>query len=1579
MDQTTDINDKVADGDRANNEDAAFTEKLKAVLSRTRDRLVDRNLRNKLISTNLSATRTKSVRIFGSQSEFVFSKLLLEKFEFSFVAAGEVDEENQNYPLVVASEQKVAGNELATRLSKDGLKKKLRALYYEAREVEEEQGVNLLFLALGFLKWYESDSSDTERFAPLVLIPVELSRSGAQDAFKLKIRDDDLFTNISLKLWLREQNSITLPDIPEDDIWSITEYFKKVRESVQGEKRWEVIDNESVLGLFSFNKFMLWRDLDPDTWPQGYGLLEHPVIRQLLLPPKDLGDPEPPVIDPDELIDDHFTPQDLCYVVDADSSQTEAIQTVLAGKHLVIQGPPGTGKSQTITNIIAAAVKQGKRVLFVAEKMAALNVVHDRLEKAGLKVITLELHSRKATKSGVLQQIRESVDSKAYPAVADKVFNSLVESQTFLNSHANRVNSVRLPWGMSAFEIIGEISKLQRRGLNLFNFDIPNANKYSNKTIAELTEKLKKLTDRLAISGVPSRHPWRESTVEILTPMDIDRLAINLEHLTIKLDEIHQTLLMLGQSLSVEAETFCALNLGELRRLSIIAGQIETAPKVSTQVLSNTKLQTQRAEILNIASKLEDLKSSLKSISDQLIADWESCDLVKLRTQFAGSGGRLFSIFSKVYRSSVAEFKGMSKDGLPKGFKNQLALLDNALLAKRVKSEINDFDVDVRLALGEAWQADRSDPELLLSISRWYESIGIVDETQLSIIAKLFSDSKSRAEFILLANRIDEVEISMKSVCDAVRFNENSYKTKSIGALRNEFHFYLKNIDRLNEWPNVRGAMIELKGEIGDSCYSAIYDGSIQAEHIVPAIRVSILEKIWKDLVVEDESLSRVDAFTLDRYLETFKAADRNRLEVAKAEVLHAYSNARPNGSTGQMAVIRQELEKKSRLFPVRKLMNRAGQAVHSLKPVFLMSPMSIAQFLEPGTVTFDLLLIDEASQIRPEDALGAIARARQVVVVGDSKQLPPTSFFSRLSEDTDDSSDDIENDGNFLEEVESVLGLCSGVFKNNLMLRWHYRSQHPGLIAVSNRNFYEDKLLLPPSVLRAKSSSSLGVSLISSPPNGYQRGGPDGGRNVLEAELIAKEVINFARTSPDKSLGVAAFSVKQRDAIRDLIDEYRSKNPDLEPFFSVTKDEPFFVKNLESIQGDERDVIFISVGYGRDTDGRLTQAFGPLGIDGGERRLNVLISRAKERCTVFSSITAQDIQPVAGKLGVNAFREFLQFAQSGYFDVPINTGRDFDSEFEESVALFLISSGFTVEPQVGMVGFFIDIGIVDPNNETRFICGIECDGATYHSSRSARDRDRLKQDILEARGWNIYRIWSTDWFHRRQSQEQKLLDYLSNLQSSDTVQREAPVIAIDDGVDEDEDDSTQVQVIATSPSFDKAVYQEYVHERTYSGEPHEQHISVLKDLVFKIVECEGPIHQDEVAKRVAKCHGLERTGGRIRSVTQNALRLAPGLRHSGPFWKTSESIELVVRDRSMVLSSGLKSAEYLPPEEIDVALCRIIKESVRIEEAELIQQTSRMFGFSRCGPDLRKAIKHVLDKNIAGNIKSDGSEYFID
>ncbi|NQW57734.1 MAG: DUF3320 domain-containing protein, partial [Polynucleobacter sp.] len=514
-------------------------------------------------------------------------------------------------------------------------------------------------------------------------------------------------------------------------------------------------------------------------------------------------------------------------------------------------------------------------------------------------------------------------------------------------------------------------------------------------------------------------------------------------------------------------------------------------------------------------------------------------------------------------------------------------------------------------------------------------------------------------------------------------------------------------------------------------------------------------------------------------------------------------------------------------------------------------------------------------------------------------------------------------------------------------------------LIAVSNRNFYDGKLLLPPSVLRANYADGFGVSFIKSQQNGYIRGGPEGGRNILEAELIAKEVIAFAKANPERSLGVAAFSVTQRDCIRDLIDAERLKHSEAEAFFSESRHEPFFVKNLESIQGDERDVIFISVGYGRSEDGRLTQTFGPLAAEGGERRLNVLISRAKERCTVFSSITSEDIKNSSGKIGVNAFKEFLQFAEKGYFDVPLNTEKGFDSDFEESVALFLEQHGYKVQPQVGMSGFFIDIGVIDPNNEAKYYCGIECDGATYHSSRSARDRDRLRQEILESRGWNIYRIWSTDWFHRRQAQEAKLLDYLAVLTSQDGSLVKKDPIHLDPVEHVDIYESNEITNNSDiSIGISYAEYDERVHSRSA---PHELSTYELAKTVTKILEIESPIHQEELARRVARAFGLEKAGNRIQEATNKALRIIPSSEYDGEFWRLKEGSKKQVRSRSEVKSRTLLSAKYLPPEEILLGLNYLIKQSVQIEEAELVQQTSRLFGFSRCGPDLKDAIVAVI------------------
>lgn len=1535
-------------------------------LAEARDRLVDRNLRNKLINTSLKNTRSKNIRIWDELSDQVFTCLLSEKksMTFGFVDLnGEDDPDTEAIDLVDHSEESavdILANPdrhtdtlLETRLSRVGLERKLRALYYEAADYEEEQGVNILYLALGFLKWYEDSNSDIERFAPLVLLPVELVREGAKDRYKLSVRDEDLMTNVSLKLWLKEQHAIELPELPESEAWRPRDYFAQVREAVSKISRWEVVENEILLGFFSFSKFLLWRDLDVSNWPNGMGLLEHRVIQKLLGVSSE-AEPvqaEPPLVPNDEKIDDYFKPQELVYVLDADSSQTEAIQTTLAGRDLVIQGPPGTGKSQTITNIIAAAVNSGKKVLFIAEKIAALNVVHHRLVQAKLGPVCFQLHSRKASKSSVLQQLRDSIEHSYQPTVPKDCVERLLEAQEALNRHAKRLNANAAPWGLAPFEVLGAISKLTRKGIKPSVLKVPNASLYTKDQIKALTGKCRELVDRLLVSGVPARHPWREAMRGPINPLDSERLKI----LLVEAADVVRQLIRAGSAVDSQAELGLEysnhFNRADVEELSAILRIAKLRPEISVDNLKSIHLYEKAQDLKSLAEVIGLYQSECRRISAKLVTGWESYDVSTLRMNFAGSGGSIFSIFSGRYRKALSELRGLAGQDMPKDFAGRLEVLDAAINLMASKSIICETSPKFVEALGKYWGSENSDVTELMVLSTWYLETGNLTEPQFLALTKLLEDSIALSHVETMQSKLDDLQRLESSISDLTSINLECLRANDLQGEEIILQNLIESLSRFNEWPPVRDSLSGLKNEIGEPYIDAIYSGSISPELVIPCVQITLYEQIWQEMVNRIPELATVDAYQLDATLEKFRLLDKERLKIASQEVISSYVSNRPGGYAGDMGLIRQELNKKRNHMPVRKLVSKAGRAIQELKPVFLMSPMSVAQFIQPGSMEFDLVLIDEASQVRPEDAIGAIARAKQVVVVGDDKQLPPTSFFTGISDEEVDLDED--EDGVALSNLESILSLCNIVLPNQCMLRWHYRSHHPGLIAVSNRNFYDNNLLLPPSIIRESYADGMGVSMVKSPQNSYQRGGANGGRNVVEAELIANAVVEFARNHPDKSLGVAAFSVKQRDAIRDLVDNKRRKHPELDEFFSLERDEYFFIKNLESIQGEQRDVIFISVGYGRDSTGRLTQTFGPLGQEGGERRLNVLISRAKDRCTVFSSITADDVRAAPGKLGVSAFREFLQYAEKGYFDTPSVTGKDFDSDFEESVALFLRQNGYQLQPQVGMAGFYIDIGIVDPKNENRFLCGIECDGATYHSSRSARDRDRLRQEILESRGWNIYRIWSTDWFHRRSVQEAKLLDYLSEILAG----AQPPKKEVDNKKFSDEVMSPNQPL---SDSFVNCVpYAEY--SGVYSGKklPHEIPVREMAKLVKSIVEIEGPVHQDEVARRVSKSFGLERCGRRIQDAALSGLKSA-GLNSDGNFWFLAGS-SAQIRNRSNVTSKTLLVADNLPPMEIEQALLHLVRQNVRISEEELIQHTSRLFGFNRCGPDLKVAISSVL------------------
>lgn len=478
---------------------------------------------------------------------------------------------------------------------------------------------------------------------------------------------------------------------------------------------------------------------------------------------------------------------------------------------------------------------------------------------------------------------------------------------------------------------------------------------------------------------------------------------------------------------------------------------------------------------------------------------------------------------------------------------------------------------------------------------------------------------------------------------------------------------------------------------------------------------------------------------------------DKERMLASRFEVVQSHHSKFPpvSGGIGPVGILKAEMARRRNHMPVRQLMQRAAPAIQAIKPVFMMSPLSIAQFLPPGQFVFDLVVMDEASQIQPIDAIGAVARAKQVVVVGDERQLPPTTFFAKAT--AGDGEDDGE-EGARVSDIESILGLFSARGLPQRMLRWHYRSRHQSLIAVSNREFYENKLFIVPSPYTAEAGMGLRFHLV------------DGGVfeesvNKVEARTVAEAIIRHAKTSPELSLGVATFSLKQRREIQDQVELLRRANPDTEEFFHAHQSEPFFIKNLENVQGDERDVILISVGYGKNRQGYMAMRFGPLSADGGERRLNVLISRAKRRCEVYASITDEDIDLERGKgKGVVAFKLFLHYARTGKLGLSERSGRDMDSVFEEQVASALQARGFQVHPQVGIAGFFIDLAIADAERPGRYVLGIECDGAAYHDARSARDRDRLRQAVLEDHGWIIHRVWSGDWFQRPKAELEKVI-----------------------------------------------------------------------------------------------------------------------------------------------------------------------------------------------------------------------------
>lgn len=1561
---------------------------LQAQLERARRELLDLSTRNRLLSTPRHRKRSRTIEVVDELSDELFRIVVRDGKAMGFRPVRETehaeDEETsaEDAPfrdLAPPEEDEVdergvaarhSDKWLQTKLTPEGLQKRLLGLYYDARTALEEQGVNILYLALGFLEWYEDASSDQARYAPLLLIPVDLERGSALERFRLSWSEEEISSNLSLLERLRTDFGIELSEVPGIEDLTPSEYFKNIENLVTSQRRFAVHPNDAVLGFFSFAKFLMYRDLDAEAWPEGSKLSDHTLVRGLLT---DGFREEPSIIDDDEPIDPHIGPLDMVHVLDADSSQSVAIEQVRRGTNLVIQGPPGTGKSQSIANMIATAVASGKKVMFVAEKMAALDVVKRRLDAIGLGDMCLELHSQKANKRVVLDELQRTLDlGSPNKGDLDSIAVRVEGARNRLNDHVTRLHAPIEPSGQTTYCVIGHLVRLNQKGVGPADFALPETGNWTWQEFIERRALISELARRIEEIGKPRAHPWRGVGIEAVLPADVSRFVNRLADLTPRLEALISASEQLCEMLGCNAFGNAAKGIALLVNTGL---RVAAAPEsLDVKALCSPAWTERRNSITDLIAAGQELELSRSKLNEVVVDAAWSTDMAVSRRNLAAYGESWFRFLNGAYRRASAMLRGILAVPPPKSLREKLQILDTLIAGREAKRLIADDDALGAEAFGKLWRREKSDWNELAEIEEWDRASRdepVPDDFR-TIIARVVDREKVGKLATDIGGRLEPLANECRALFAEVKLDiQEAFGVDSVDAIPLD-----QVIARFNVWTTRSTDITQwiaycIRAEQAIShglapIVERLYDGRLSPQDAIDAFEMVYYEALIRKAFQQNPELASFDGQEHESLVKEFCDLDRRRIELARSEVALAHYQGMPrsSGEVGQLAILHREFAKKRRHLPIRQLMKHAGLAIQAIKPVFMMSPLSIARFLEPGALGFDLLLIDEASQVRPVDALGAVARAKQMAVVGDDKQLPPTRFFTRtLAEEDEDEDPELVTTA----DIESILGLSTAQGIPQSMLRWHYRSRHPSLISVSNHEFYDDRLFVAPSAYAEDAKLGLKFHYLSD--GVFDSGGT--ATNRIEAGAVARAVIEHAREHPGFSLGVGCFSIRQRDAILDALEHLWRSERDVKDFFDTGVPEPFFVKNLENIQGDERDVIFVSIGYARNKSGYLAMRFGPVSAVGGERRLNVLISRARHRCEVFSSITADDIDLERGRgHGVAVLKTFLQYAQTGTLGIATSTEGEYDSPFEEEVAKALSSLGHQVESQIGVAGFFVDLAIIDPDRPGRYLLGIECDGAAYHSSRSARDRDRLRQEVLEDHGWIIHRIWSTDWFQRPDGQLRKTVAAIEAAKAvwarrDQSLADSTPAKASNAPTNPVEREPT---LIGHTPQ--KGLTAEPYHEADFTvptdQEPHEMGPGQMADIVVKIVTIEGPIHGDEIARRITSLWGLQRTGNRIvaaaRKGISNAIRHR-GITREGEFYSLVDGKETNVRDRSNVSSPTLKKSNMLPPTEIRAALFAVVKAHLGVSRDDAITQASRLLGFKATSEQLHE----IIDTEVSG------------
>jgi very-short-patch-repair endonuclease len=1222
-----------------------------------------------------------------------------------------------------------------------------RRLYEVMRELAEEKGLDSLYLASGSLSW-TSDEGNSYR-APLFITQANISPiDGKRSDFYVAVDFasgadinpsliDYLIVNKGLKwdedFWESQLQGDSASQVTK----SKSELLRLISEVLPGSH----YDQLEVLDTFFFAKAPMVKDLrDPEFLQlaaENAIILAATNVDGSLLPSPEESHFDYVDIDLKPIVE---TP----LILDADAHQQVAIETALRGQNLVIQGPPGTGKSQTIANLIAALAEQGKKILFVAEKAAAIEAVAKRLDANSLGHLMLRLHESGAKKSSTYNQLNSSIDKGKLLAESKQDARSLTQKRHQLNERVQALHDPLDSIGLSPFQLI-ELASSVDVDLNLTN---PNVKFDLNKLQLLLVDnglQAEMLASELTQSGYLDKHS-KKSQWSIARPNP----GLDLNDFKNELDEI------------------CADNLHLLESKKIFPPILKDFNE-----LDNDQLD----DFLDAAISLLEAESLLAyPLDDDLLV------------QFLVA----FKAVPKIRKASE-----------PTGWVQAWSMRRKArryfpkLISARVRlQEIED----ARIVWRKIGKSSKPKPEALNDLLALRQNVIRAQNALLNISVTTSGHLK--------------------------------YDIQALDLLRNDF----SDAWKAQIWHTNELSLYEFGLKAG---VDKLFASGLSSESCRKLISATAASAFIDDVLRTETALSSLNVSSI---VSSYASLDKKFIaENAQRIAVKCAENSRNSRNTfkEQNTFFGNNLNKKARQASTRELFHKAPDVITSITPCIAMSPLLVSTLL-PIKEMFDVVIFDEASQVLPADALPSIVRGKQLVVAGDSRQLPPTTFFDSQTSDGQAVVDD----------YESILDRLSNLLPSRSLL-WHYRSLDERLIAVSNQHIYDGQLTTFPGAERSET-----IKFVHSDGQDTALVGTSSS-NSSEIELLIAEIFDLATRHPDDSMGVITLGRAHADRVEMAFRNALSNRPDLMSYFSNETSERFFIKNLERVQGDERDNIIISTGYQKNQSGKLPQNFGPINQNGGQRRLNVAMSRARKRMTLVSSFNSSDIDASTKKRGVEVLYAFFTFMESG--GTNLLTGRHGEeplNPFESAILERITERGLVVESQLGVSGYRIDFALRHPNLPGRYILAVEADGASYHSEKSARDRDRLRQEHLERLGWKFHRIWSTDWFRDPDLEIDRLVEaYEIQLAHVNSAASGAPIVS------KETHDSTTLQV--RQPEIQRSLASFNVY-----GKPITQVSRMHLDSCMKhVLQVHGLITRDEAIEEARKALGYARKGPSIVSV----------------------------------------------------------------------------------------------------------------